>query len=146
MKLIGWTLTCLLLAFFSKNVLSDDDPTLGEHESNVIDQNEGSRITRLTPLSKISTMDSDVLDLRQFLEEIFVGNKTEGVILLVLKLSTFLAKFYAGWNQHHAPHSWSPQPIHVHVHNDLPYAHGQAYHGWEAASGPTDDEHYYYKG
>ncbi|XP_043488729.1 uncharacterized protein LOC122515432 [Polistes fuscatus] len=69
-----------------------------------------------------------------------------GIILLVLKLSSFFAKFYAGWNQQHVPHSWSPQPIHVHVHNDLPYAHGQAYHAWQTASGPENEEHYYYKG
>ncbi|XP_046826150.1 uncharacterized protein LOC124427358 [Vespa crabro] len=68
-----------------------------------------------------------------------------GIILLILKLSSFLAKFYS-WNQQHVPHSWSPQPIHVHVHNDLSYAHGQAYHGWETASGPGNDENYYYKG
>ncbi|XP_043674952.1 protein apnoia [Vespula pensylvanica] len=68
-----------------------------------------------------------------------------GIILLVLKLSSFLAKFYSVWNQQHVPHSWSPQPIHVHVHNDLPYAHRQAYHGWETMSGPGNDEHYYYR-
>ncbi|KAI4495865.1 hypothetical protein M0802_008271 [Mischocyttarus mexicanus] len=68
-----------------------------------------------------------------------------GIILLVLKLSSFIAKFYVGWNQQHVPHSWSPQPIHVHVHNDPPYAHGQAYHGWQSPSGPGD-EHYYYRG
>lgn len=66
-----------------------------------------------------------------------------GIILLVLKLSAFLAKFHS-WHHHAAPQEWSPpQPIHVHVHNSFPYAHA---HGW-APSGPgMDEQHYYYKG
>lgn len=61
----------------------------------------------------------------------------------MFKLSAFLAKFQ------HAGHSaWSPsQPIHVHVHNSFPHAHAQAFHGWiPPASGPADEDHYYYKG
>nr|XP_034180085.1 uncharacterized protein LOC117604292 [Osmia lignaria] len=67
-----------------------------------------------------------------------------GAILLILKLSTLIAKFSSGW-QHHAP-TWSGQPIHVHVHNSLPTAHQQAYSGWMPHSGPEDEDHYYYKG
>ncbi|KAH0946751.1 hypothetical protein HN011_006478 [Eciton burchellii] len=63
-----------------------------------------------------------------------------GIILLVLKLSTFLTKFQSGW---HAAQPWSPsQPIHVHFHNSYPHAHAY-HHGWES-SGPAED--YYYKG
>ncbi|XP_032683650.1 uncharacterized protein LOC116849998 [Odontomachus brunneus] len=67
-----------------------------------------------------------------------------GIILLVLKLSAFLAKFHSAWHHHAAPQEWSPpQPIHVHVHNSFPYTHT---HGW-APSGPgMDEQHYYYKG
>lgn len=71
-----------------------------------------------------------------------------GATLLVLKLGTIIAKFSSGWQQHHAP-AWSPQPVHVHVHNSLPVAHNQPYAGWmhpHSASGPEDEEHYYYRG
>ncbi|XP_031848196.2 uncharacterized protein LOC116433816 [Nomia melanderi] len=64
-----------------------------------------------------------------------------GVTLLVLKLSTIIAKFASGWHQ-----NTTPQPIHVHVHNAPPYAHNQAYSGWMPHSGPENDEHYYYRG
>ncbi|CAL1686898.1 unnamed protein product [Lasius platythorax] len=60
-----------------------------------------------------------------------------GIILLVLKLATFLAKFYTGW---HA----ASQPIHLHIHNSSPYVqsvHPQMYHNWVPMSGPGD--HYY---
>ncbi|XP_070166891.1 uncharacterized protein [Polyergus mexicanus] len=57
-----------------------------------------------------------------------------GIILLILKLSTFLAKFYSGW---HA----SSQPIHLHIHNNSPYVHPQMYHNWVPSSGP--ENHYY---
>ncbi|CAK9817490.1 Protein apnoia [Anthophora quadrimaculata] len=65
-----------------------------------------------------------------------------GGILLLLKLSTIIAKFSSGW-QHHTP---AAQPIHVHVHNSLPTAHSQAYAGWMQHSGPDGDEPYYYRG
>ncbi|XP_014472141.1 PREDICTED: uncharacterized protein LOC106743120 [Dinoponera quadriceps] len=66
-----------------------------------------------------------------------------GIILLVLKLSAFLGKFYS-WHHHGAAPTWSPQqPIHVHVHNSFPYAHA---HGWEASGPGMEDQHYYYKG
>ncbi|XP_076679998.1 uncharacterized protein LOC143375109 [Andrena cerasifolii] len=71
-----------------------------------------------------------------------------GATLLVLKLGTIIAKFSSGWQQHHAQ-AWSPQPVHVHVHNSLPVAHNQPYAGWmhpHSASGPEDEEHYYYRG
>ncbi|XP_033336105.1 uncharacterized protein LOC117226153 [Megalopta genalis] len=64
-----------------------------------------------------------------------------GVTLLVLKLSTIIAKFTSGWHE-----NTSQQPIHVHVHNSLPIAHNQAYSGWMPHSGPDGDEHYYYRG
>lgn len=57
-----------------------------------------------------------------------------GIILLILKLSTFLAKFHSGWHT-------SSQPIHLHIHNSPPYVHSQMYHDWIPASGP--DSHYY---
>ncbi|XP_011643644.1 uncharacterized protein LOC105431260 [Pogonomyrmex barbatus] len=67
-----------------------------------------------------------------------------GVILLVLKLSTFLAKLHSGW---HAPQPWSsPQPVHVHVHGTFPHVHPQMYQSWEPASGPAYEDPYYYKG
>ncbi|KAL0133907.1 hypothetical protein PUN28_001092 [Cardiocondyla obscurior] len=67
-----------------------------------------------------------------------------GVILLVLKLSTFLAKFHSGW--HHAPQPWpSPQPVHVHLHSGFPHAHPHVYQSWES-SGPAYDDQYFYKG
>lgn len=67
-----------------------------------------------------------------------------GAMLLMLKLSTIIAKFSSGW-QHHAQPA---QPIHVHVHNGLPNAHNQAYSGWMPHSGTEDvgAEHYYYRG
>ncbi|XP_025153160.1 uncharacterized protein LOC105189607 [Harpegnathos saltator] len=66
-----------------------------------------------------------------------------GIILLVLKLSTFLAKLHS-WHHHAAPQAWSPpQPIHVHVHNSFPYAHSQ---GWEMSGPGMEEQHYYYKG
>ncbi|XP_011157351.1 uncharacterized protein LOC105194227 [Solenopsis invicta] len=67
-----------------------------------------------------------------------------GLMVLVLKLSTFLAKFHSGW---HTPQPWpSPQPVHVHVHSTLPHMHPQIYQNWEA-SGPAEDQYYpYYKG
>ncbi|XP_033180504.1 uncharacterized protein LOC100745593 [Bombus impatiens] len=66
-----------------------------------------------------------------------------GAILLMLKLSTIIAKFTSG-GQHNAQ---PVQPIHVHVHNSLPTAHNQAYNGWMSASGPENaGEHYYYRG
>ncbi|CAD1478076.1 unnamed protein product [Heterotrigona itama] len=70
-----------------------------------------------------------------------------GAILLMLKLSTIIAKFSSGW-QHGAQPAHSAQPIHVHVHNSLPVAHNQAYSGWMSASGPEDagEHHYYYRG
>ncbi|KAK1129646.1 hypothetical protein K0M31_019360 [Melipona bicolor] len=66
-----------------------------------------------------------------------------GAILLMLKLSTIIAKFSSGW-QHGAQPA---QPIHVHVHNSPPVAHNQAYSGWMSASGPEDtgEHHYYYR-
>nr|XP_012139538.1 PREDICTED: uncharacterized protein LOC100877248 isoform X1 [Megachile rotundata] len=67
-----------------------------------------------------------------------------GAILLMLKVSTLIAKFSSGW-QHHAP-AGPAQPIHVHVHNSLPTAHQQAYSGWMSHSGPDDEQHYYYRG
>ncbi|KAL6443745.1 hypothetical protein ACFW04_001673 [Cataglyphis niger] len=57
-----------------------------------------------------------------------------GIILLILKLSSFLAKFYSG---SHA----SSQPIHLHIHNSSPYVQPQMYHNWVPSSGPED--HYY---
>ena len=71
-----------------------------------------------------------------------------GLILLVLKLSSFLAKFHTGWYQQGHGQTW-PQPVHVHVHgNDPHHGHSQAYSGWSSANGPISDEeqHYYYKG
>lgn len=70
-----------------------------------------------------------------------------GAILLILKLSSFLAKFYVGWqpSQGHGqiwPHQ---QPVHVHVHGQQ--AHHQAYSAWPPDSDTiSPDEHYYYKG
>ncbi|KAL2742741.1 protein apnoia [Vespula maculifrons] len=189
MKGIGWTLMFfLLLASFSKKVISEERSDF----YHAIGKVEEGRSNGLTAVSKNSLIDQDVEYVKQFFDEIFDGNVTEGkgvestgrtfgvkriqfmlmpimykmgammtlltvltvislkglligIILLVLKLSSFLAKFYSVWNQQHVPHSWSPQPIHVHVHNDLPYAHRQAYHGWETMSGPGNDEHYYYR-
>ncbi|KOX79148.1 hypothetical protein WN51_07150 [Melipona quadrifasciata] len=66
-----------------------------------------------------------------------------GAILLMLKLSTIIAKFSSGW-QHGAPPAHGAQPIHVHVHNSPPVAHNQAYSGWMSASGP-EEHHYYYR-
>ncbi|XP_076241665.1 uncharacterized protein LOC143183813 [Calliopsis andreniformis] len=68
-----------------------------------------------------------------------------GATLLMLKLSTIIAKFSSGWQQHAS--SWSPQPVHVHVHNSMPLAHNHAYNGWiPPHSGPEEEEHYYYRG
>ncbi|XP_043785739.1 uncharacterized protein LOC122711234 [Apis laboriosa] len=64
-----------------------------------------------------------------------------GAMLLMLKLSTLIAKFSFGW-QHNAQ---TPQPIHVHVHNSPPTAHNQAYSGWMPGSGPGGEHHYYYR-
>lgn len=72
-------------------------------------------------------------------EIIYYASLFTGLILLVLKLSTFLAKLHSGW---HVPQSW-PQPIHVHVHNSHPYAHPNSY--WEPVSA-AGSEDYYYKG
>lgn len=68
-----------------------------------------------------------------------------GIILLILKLSTLIAKFYSGW------HTSSSQPIHLHIHNsspsspyvhsNSPYVHPQMYQNWVPVSGPAD--HYY---
>ena len=78
-------------------------------------------------------------------------------MLLVLKLSALFGKLYAstGPQYYHQPpiQGWSgpqmPQPVHVHVHNSGPapgsHSHNP-YSGWESASAPGDDEHYYYKG
>ncbi|XP_012522291.2 uncharacterized protein LOC105828486 [Monomorium pharaonis] len=69
-----------------------------------------------------------------------------GLIVLVLKLSTFLTKLHSGW---HTPQSWpSPQPVHVHLHSLFPHAHPHVYQSWDAASGPAYEEQYYpyYKG
>ncbi|XP_017884383.2 uncharacterized protein LOC108627585 [Ceratina calcarata] len=66
-----------------------------------------------------------------------------GAILLMLKVSTIMAKFNTGW-QHNGPQQQA-QPIHVHVHNGMPSAHAQAYNAW-MHSGPEDDDHYYYRG
>ncbi|XP_053987230.1 uncharacterized protein LOC128892432 [Hylaeus anthracinus] len=68
-----------------------------------------------------------------------------GATLLMLKISTIIAKFSTGWGQQQPP-SWSAQPIHVHVHNSLPVGHQQAYSDWMQHSGPGDEEHYYYRG
>ncbi|XP_012230868.1 protein apnoia [Linepithema humile] len=82
-----------------------------------------------------------MMTLLMVLTAISVKGLIVGLILLVLKLSAFLAKFHTGHS------AWSPsQPIHVHVHNSFPHAHAQAYHGWIPASGPGDEDHYYYKG
>ncbi|XP_016915357.2 uncharacterized protein LOC107999843 isoform X2 [Apis cerana] len=64
-----------------------------------------------------------------------------GAMLLMLKLSTLIAKFSFGW-QHNAQ---APQPIHVHVHNSPPTAHNQAYSGWIPGSGSGGEHHYYYR-
>ncbi|XP_076652938.1 uncharacterized protein LOC143359100 [Halictus rubicundus] len=64
-----------------------------------------------------------------------------GVALLVLKLSTIIAKFTSGWQQ-----NTSSQPIHVHVHNVPPFGQNHAYSGWMPHSGPENDDHYYYRG
>ncbi|XP_051172770.1 uncharacterized protein LOC127289055 isoform X2 [Leptopilina boulardi] len=71
-----------------------------------------------------------------------------GAILLILKLSSFLAKFYVGWHPQGHGQSWPQQhqqPFHVHVHG--PQDHHEAYNAWPPHSetiGP--EEHYYYKG
>ncbi|XP_076292658.1 uncharacterized protein LOC143214945 [Lasioglossum baleicum] len=64
-----------------------------------------------------------------------------GVALLVLKLSTIIAKFTSGWQQNP-----SQQPIHVHVHNSPPFGQSHVYNGWMPHSGPENDDHYYYRG
>ncbi|KAG6794404.1 hypothetical protein HZU73_09968 [Apis mellifera caucasica] len=64
-----------------------------------------------------------------------------GAMLLMLKLSTLIAKFSFGW-QHNAQ---APQPIHVHVHNSPPTSHNQAYSGWIPGSGSGGEHHYYYR-
>ncbi|KAG7210025.1 hypothetical protein KM043_011605 [Ampulex compressa] len=89
----------------------------------------GVMMTLLTVLTVIS------------LKGLFVG-----VVLLILKLSTFMAKFSVGWQQPTPTPGWPAQPIHVHVHNSHPSAHHQAYHAWDSASDLAEDEHYYYKG
>ncbi|EZA50726.1 hypothetical protein DMN91_001405 [Ooceraea biroi] len=82
-----------------------------------------------------------MMTMLMVLTAISVKGLVIGIILLVLKLSTFLGTLHSGW---HAPQPWSSsQPIHVHVHNSYP--HAQAYHSWES-SGPGYDDHYYYKG
>ncbi|XP_015430206.1 PREDICTED: uncharacterized protein LOC107186782 [Dufourea novaeangliae] len=69
-----------------------------------------------------------------------------GVTLLVLKLSTIIAKFSSGWQQNTPTWPSHNQPIHVHVHNSPPVAHNHAYSGWMPHSAPEEDEHYYYRG
>ncbi|XP_011869989.1 PREDICTED: uncharacterized protein LOC105563210 [Vollenhovia emeryi] len=68
-----------------------------------------------------------------------------GIILLVFKLSTFLAKLHSGW---HTTQPWSsPQPVHVHLHSAFPHhMHPHMYQSWEPASGPAYEDQYYYKG
>lgn len=71
-----------------------------------------------------------------------------GIMVLVLKLSTFLAKLHSGY---HAPQPWpsgyhAPQPVHVHVHSGfLPHVHPQMYQSWDS-SGPAYEDQFYYKG
>ena len=69
------------------------------------------------------------------------GLAITGAMLLMLKLSTLIAKFSFGW-QHNAQ---APQPIHVHVHNSPPTSHNQAYSGWIPGSGSGGEHHYYYR-
>ncbi|XP_046425802.1 uncharacterized protein LOC124304830 [Neodiprion virginianus] len=91
-----------------------------------------------------------------------------GVILLVLKVSSFLAKFHQPHAEPHhqmpwymPPQPWmQPQPIHVHVspsgdggHHSHP-THDQVYSGWDRSpptgpygpSIPVDYGQYYFKG
>ncbi|KYN33539.1 hypothetical protein ALC56_12251 [Trachymyrmex septentrionalis] len=71
-----------------------------------------------------------------------------GAILLLFKLSTFLAKLHSGWHAP-SPQPWlSPQPVHLHVHNAFPvhpHIHPQIYQSWDS-SGPVYEDQYYYKG
>ncbi|XP_060827599.1 uncharacterized protein LOC132913346 [Bombus pascuorum] len=189
MRPIGWTLACALLATtFPKSAILSNVQSVGvaagyQHEAG------RAKVTKLLPISKDTTVDPDIQELRKFLDDLFVGGRNKvpanrqartfgqkriqfmlmpmmykmgammtmltvltlislkglliGAILLILKLSTIIAKFTSG-GQHNAQLA---QPIHVHVHNSLPTAHNQAYNGWMSASGPENaGEHYYYRG
>ncbi|XP_011301728.1 uncharacterized protein [Fopius arisanus] len=73
-----------------------------------------------------------------------------GIMLLVLKLSAFLGKFYSAMSSHHQV-AWSPPapPVYVHVHGGHHQQPQWTSHyepnPWESASNPGD-EHYHYKG
>ncbi|CAK9798764.1 Protein apnoia [Anthophora plagiata] len=189
MRPFGWTLACVLLAtIFPKSAILSGVESVGVATGDKYEAGR-AKVTKLLPISKDSVMDSDIKELRRFLDDLFHnGNHVQertrreartfghkriqfmlmpmmykmgvmmtmltvltvislkglliGGILLLLKLSTIIAKFSSGW-QHHTQ---AAQPIHVHVHNSLPTAHSQAYAGWMHHSGPDGDEPYYYRG
>ncbi|XP_020281366.1 uncharacterized protein LOC109853551 [Pseudomyrmex gracilis] len=130
----------------NSNILGNHRNDLNNMFQNEVDQEKsrtfGHKRLQLMLMPMMYKM-GVMMTMLMVLTAISVKGLLIGVILLVLKLSTFLAKLHSGHSEHSYP---SAQPIHVHVHNSFPHLH--PYHAWESipASGPGDDAHYYYKG